>query len=244
LHRTGTESLVLRGLEPCAHHDHSPNFEAEALHLFRYIARLPEDRVHLDRKPPQEERDCVEDEERAVRLFAVSTPRGAGQVMRAVLGDFVDVVNDRRARGELRAVPYGSRWAADRLGLDDRRVRDAVARLVRAGRLVEQGTLERTDGRRYGGTPLYALGVHARCPMSAGAVEGASFVGLDDEPPAATGDGQAAAQPGVEGGEVPAVAVAELEDVVGAGLAAAVGGAGGGGSCGERYAVAATSPAT
>lgn len=161
LYRTGTESLVVLGLAPCGH-EHSPNFEKDVLHLSRCIARMSGGRVRLDPEPPQEERDYIGDDG---ELFVVRAPGGARQVMRAVLADFVDVVNERHARGELRAVPYGSRWAADRLGLDDRRVREALARLVNAGVLIEKGTLERKDGKRYGGTPLYALGVECRCPL-------------------------------------------------------------------------------
>lgn len=236
LPRSATRSMVVGKLLPCDDHGaHSPNFEWFAVAMWQALrADHPEARAELvGQERPQGERDYVE---RSRDVFGVECPKGAGKVMRMVLEDFVNVLNERRARGEVRAVPYGSRWVAERLGIPDRAARKAISSLVAAGALEPQGELSRQDAKRYGGTPLYALVVDVPCPMGACEVEAAALVGLDDEATAAAGDPEAPAQPAVEVVEQPAMPVAELEDVVGAGLAAPVGGAGSVGHGTEQYA--------
>ncbi len=202
LHRTGTDSFVVRGLVPCDHDHSADGFEGMSFEPFwlgttrGMTSYAPKDGgavgVDLDGELPQVEREYAEQNtEPCVGMFTVSTPKGARHMTSAVLTDFVNLVNERRRRAEVRAVPYGSRWAAERLGLEDpqgdggRRVRAVVSRLVDDGVLIQQGKLGRT--------PLYALGVHVRCPEGAREVEAAALVGLDDQAPAATSDSQAAA---------------------------------------------------
>ena len=102
------------------------------------------------------------------RGLPVLLPVRAGKVMRAVLVDVLDVVNARVRAGEQRSVPYASRPAAQRLGLDDRRVREAVEALVKAGALIRDGELPRQDGRNLPGTPCFRVAVAFPCALCAG----------------------------------------------------------------------------
>jgi hypothetical protein len=112
-----------------------------------------------------------------VRHFTVEAPKGARKVMLAVLADLVDVVNERMARGEHRSMPYGSRWAAGRLGLDARRVREALRSLVKAGVLIEDG------GLPWPRTPCFRVAVAFPCPRCLGLVDEHGRLVIDEPEP-------------------------------------------------------------
>lgn len=147
-------------------------------------------------------------------------PRRLGKVQRAVLDDLVSVVNDRLARGETRAVPYSSYKVAERLDLDDSRVREALRRLRDRNVVKKVGELPNA-GSHDDGTPLYALAVRGPCPGCSSDIEArASVADLDAHDAAATGDRKRAVEPGVEEPDFSRVAVAEVEDLVHPRLAA------------------------
>jgi hypothetical protein len=174
----------------------------------------------------------------------LEVPSGMGKVQRAVLADLVEIVNARLRAGDRRAVPYASTTAGVRLGIDPRRVRDALERL-RARKLVVKVD-ELPNARWNDGAPLYALAVFAPCPLCASDVEAAAIVGLEDEASAAAADAEAIVEPGDEVVEDVPVLLAELEDVAAARLAAPERDADAGvdpsvsGHAAERYAAAPT----
>ena len=157
----------------------------------------------------------------------IELPARIGKVMKLVIDDLVAIVNVRLEAGDTRAVPYASRWAAGRLGVDDRKIREALRRLQDHKIVVKAGELP--SGSQWPqGTPLYALAVRGPCPLCSSHVEAGPVVsGLDAEDASAPGDRQAVVEPRDEQPQVMAVAVTELEDIAHTGLAAAVGGADG-----------------
>ncbi|MEJ7783814.1 MAG: hypothetical protein WKF96_03355 [Solirubrobacteraceae bacterium] len=180
--------------------------------------------------------------ERAHEEALIQLPARMGKVMKLVIDDLVAITNARLIVGDTRAVPYSSRWAGDRLGVDDRKVREALKRLQKHKIVIKVGELP--NGSEWPqGTPLYALAVRGPCPRCARDVEaGAVVAGLDAEDASASGDRQAVVEPRDEQPQVSAVGVAELEDVADTWLAAPEGGADGlagptvRGHAGEGYA--------
>lgn len=158
----------------------------------------------------------------------LALPARLGRVQKTVLADLIALVNTRLAAGDDRAVPYASRWAGERLGVDPRRVREALMRLRAHGLVLKVGELP--NDRWDDATPLYALAVKALCPFCAREVEARpAVVGLDAQDVVAAGDGAPPFKPDAEQAKVVGVTVAEREDVVDAGLVAAERRAGGDG---------------
>lgn len=97
--------------------------------------------------------------------LVVRAPARTGRVQRAVLDGIVQLIAERRDRGETRAVPCPSRWLAERLGLGDRQVRAAVASLKRHGVVEQVGELAGSARYRHG-VPLLAVNATVdRCPL-------------------------------------------------------------------------------
>lgn len=193
-------------------------------HLISAMAKWsPADRADFTRSlvhEPQRQRikrvrlaPAVSEDQAAREEAVILLPARMGKVMRLLLDDIVAITNARLEAGDTRAVPYASRWAAERLDVDARQIRKALERLCAHGLIVRVDELP--NDRWDDGTPLYALAVNAPCPICASRVEaGAVVAGLDAEDAAATGDRQAVVEPRAEQPQVAAVGVAEREDVV------------------------------